>query len=90
MRSSCTVLTLAVVALGLSPARVEAGTISIPDDPELVAELSTIQYTYTSKGLIQLEPKEQLKKRLKRSPDKADALVLAYYDAGSGLLIGVG
>lgn len=68
--------------------RFQQGTISIPDDSELVAELSSIEYTYTSRGLIQLEPKEQLRKRLGRSPDRADALALAFYDAGSGLLIG--
>ena len=57
-----------------------SGEISIPDDPELVAELSTIRYTVTSAGRILIEPKEQMKKRLGRSPDRADGLVLAFYE----------
>jgi phage terminase large subunit len=52
----------------------------IPDDPELMAELSGRQYRYTSDDRRKIEPKEDFKKRYGRSPDKADALLLAFYE----------
>ena len=53
--------------------------ISIPDDKELVKELSEIRYSYSSERKIKIEPKEEMKKRLGKSPDKADALALAFH-----------
>jgi hypothetical protein len=53
---------------------------SLPDDPELVAELTTP--TYFFKGdKIQIEDKDQIKERLGRSPDIADALALTFAHA---------
>lgn len=54
----------------------------IPDDPELMSELSGRQYDFDKKGRRKLESKADYKKRLNRSPDKADALVLTYYSGG--------
>jgi hypothetical protein len=51
--------------------------LSIPDDPELIRELVSVQYTIVN-GKLQLEPKEYVKKRLGYSPDKADSLALTY------------
>jgi len=45
----------------------------LPRDPGLVRELTTPTY-YFQKGQIRLEEKDQIKKRLKFSPDLADAL----------------
>lgn len=42
--------------------------LSIPDDPELIRELVSVQYTIVN-GKLQLEPKEYVKKRLGYSPD---------------------
>jgi phage terminase large subunit len=53
---------------------------TIPDDAELIEELSGRQYSYTNDERRKIEPKEQFKKRIGRSPDKADALILAYYE----------
>lgn len=53
--------------------------VSIPNDNELVKELSQIQYKYSSDKKIKIEDKEEMKKRLGRSPDKADALALTFY-----------
>lgn len=50
--------------------------IALPKDEELLAELTGVQYKYTSKGQIALESKEDSKKRINRSPDRADALML--------------
>lgn len=50
----------------------------LPNIPDLVAELTTTTYTFTPKGRFILEPKKLVKKRLKRSPDLADALALTF------------
>jgi hypothetical protein len=52
---------------------------SIPDDSDLMMELSGRLYDYDKRGRRKVESKEQFKKRFGRSPDKADALLLAYY-----------
>jgi phage terminase large subunit len=49
----------------------------LPHIPELVAELATPTYFF-SKGKFQIEAKDQVKIRLKRSPDLADALALTF------------
>lgn len=58
--------------------RFESGDISIPDDSELVSQLSNIKYKVTSRGQIQIESKEDMKKRGLRSPDRADALMMLF------------
>lgn len=50
----------------------------LPDDDELVKELSSPTYTFNAQGKFLLEPKEQIKERLGFSPDKADALALTF------------
>lgn len=54
-------------------------TGAIPDDPVLIAQLSTRQQTMTSRGLIRLESKDDMKRRGLRSPDRADALALTFW-----------
>jgi hypothetical protein len=49
----------------------------LPNLPELVGELTTPTYTFVG-GKLQIEPKEQVKERLGRSPDLADALALTF------------
>lgn len=51
----------------------------LPPDDELAQELSETQWKFRSDGSIQLESKEDIKKRLKRSPDKADALANTFW-----------
>lgn len=58
------------------------GDIQIPNDDDLVGQLSTRKYRVTSKGRIALESKDEMKKRGLRSPDRADALVLAFAKTG--------
>lgn len=52
-----------------------------PENPRLQADLTIITVKPNSKGLLQLEKKEDLKKpeRLGRSPDRGDALAMAVY-----------
>jgi phage terminase large subunit len=53
--------------------------IAIPEDEDLIAELAAIRVEYTGKDaqIKKVEAKANIKDRLKRSPDKADALALA-------------
>jgi len=51
--------------------------LSLPPDNKLAADLTNIKFKYTSKGQIKLEAKEEVKKRLGRSPDRGDALAIA-------------
>lgn len=54
--------------------------ITLPDDPELLADLTAPRWKYTLQG-IQIEDKDELAKseRLGRSPDCGDAAVEAFY-----------
>ncbi len=52
----------------------------IPDDPELIRQLSGRQYSYDKKGRRRAEPKADYKKRIGKSPDDADALLLCFLD----------
>ncbi|MBB6218006.1 hypothetical protein HNQ80_004143 [Anaerosolibacter carboniphilus] len=54
--------------------------IELPDDEKLISQLTTRKYRMTSKGKIALERKEEMKKRGLQSPDRADAVVLAFYE----------
>jgi hypothetical protein len=49
----------------------------LPNIPEMIGELITPQYTFKN-GKFLLEPKDQIKDRLGRSPDYADALSLTF------------
>ncbi|MHB8171226.1 MAG: hypothetical protein ACYDG6_06755 [Thermincolia bacterium] len=52
--------------------------ISLPQDDELLGDLAAVKYKFTSKGQIAVESKDDMKKRLKHSPDRGDAVVLAF------------
>ena len=54
------------------------GEISIPNDPELISQLASITYIYNSRGQLQIETKQQIRDSGRQSPDKADALALAF------------
>lgn len=53
-------------------------TVQFPDDEKLIQQLTTRKYRMTSKGKIALERKEDMKKRGLESPDRADAVALAF------------
>lgn len=57
--------------------RLERGELSIPDDDELITDLAAIRFSFDARGRVVIEPKDECRKRLGRSPDRADALVLA-------------
>lgn len=62
------------------------GEIQIPNDEDLIAQLSSQKFKFTSRGQIQIEAKDEFKKRGMGSPDKADALMLAFNTVGTTLL----
>lgn len=62
-----------------------AHQIALPNDWELANELASIRYSYTTKdNKIKIEGKDEVKKRVGKSPDKADAVVLACAPTGAG------
>ncbi len=61
----------------LNPAN-ETGAMLPPDD-ELAAQIIEPKYFFNSTGKIQIEPKDEIKKRLGCSPDKADSLALSFW-----------
>lgn len=58
--------------------------IALPPDHELLADLAAPQWSRTTRG-VTVEPKKDIRKRLGRSPNKGDAVVLAHYEAVSGV-----
>lgn len=52
---------------------------SLPECPDLIAALTATTYSFTSKGLMIIEPKEIIKAKLNGvSPDEADAAALTF------------
>jgi hypothetical protein len=62
----------------LNPDQEGGSPIMLPDDRELLADLTAPTYSVKGGGLA-LEPKEDLIKRIGRSPDKGDAVVMAWF-----------
>ena len=51
---------------------------ALPDDPEIAADLGGVEYGYNARNEIQLERKQDMKRRGLASPDIADALALTF------------
>ncbi len=61
--------------------KLEANSISIPDDMDLGAQLSSIRFKIASDKKLQIISKEEMKKTYRiKSPDKADSLALCFYE----------
>jgi hypothetical protein len=54
----------------------EDRSCKLPQDDELLADLTGIRYSFTSSGKMAAEGKDQMRKRGLRSPDLADAVCL--------------
>lgn len=52
---------------------------ALPPDDALATEATEIHWSFQSNGNIVIESKDEIKKRLKRSPDKFDALANTFY-----------
>jgi hypothetical protein len=55
--------------------------ISIPNDPNLIRQISNVLHYTTETGKIQIEKKEQLARRGVASPDYAESLMLTFVPA---------
>lgn len=62
----------------LDPSQDGGSSIALPDDPELVSDLTTPHFKIVSRG-IQITPKVEVVATLRRSPDKGDATVMANF-----------
>lgn len=63
----------------LDPDQPGGSPIALPDDPELVADLTATTFRLTPRG-YEVESKEKVVARLGRSTDKGDAVVMAWSD----------
>lgn len=57
--------------------------IALPPDRELLADLTAARYELTVRG-IKIEPKDDIKERIKRSPDKGEAVIYAHAQDSGG------
>lgn len=64
---------------------VETGRVRVPADEVLHRQLTTRMLTYNSKGKLMVEPKDDMKKRGLGSPDRADAVILAFTGMGQSI-----
>lgn len=62
----------------LDPSQPGGSSIALPDDPELVADLTAPSYKIEN-NTIKVEPKEKVCERLGRSTDKGDAVMMAWF-----------
>ena len=71
----------------LDPDQDGGSLIALPPDPQVLADLTAPRWKLTTRG-IQIESKEDLKKpeRLGRSPDKGDAVVMAWSEGEKALI----
>ena len=53
--------------------------IALPPDKELLADLTVVRWKLTPQGIL-IKPKDEIKKELGRSPDRADSACLALLD----------
>ena len=56
--------------------------VALPPGNEIVADLCSARYKLTTAG-VQVEEKEEIKKRLGRSPDKGESIILSNYTGGA-------
>jgi hypothetical protein len=67
----------------LDPRQAQGSIIALPRDAEMVADLCAPRYEVRGHGphaVIHLESKDEVKDRIGRSPDKGDAVVMAWFD----------
>ncbi len=57
-----------------------AGKIDIPADNQLMGELAALRYSFDNHGRVLIESKVSIRRRGLPSPDKADALMLAFLE----------
>lgn len=69
----------------LDPGQRGGSAIVLPPDPELKADLASFRWMLKPNG-IQIEAKEDIKKRIGRSPDKGEAVVMCLAPGDAAVL----
>lgn len=62
--------------------RAEAGDLAGLADEATIGQLAGIRYGHDARGRVVVEPKEKARKRGVKSPDRAEATMLAFYESG--------
>lgn len=70
----------------LDPSR--GSTIALPPDEELLQELIEPQYDFNVGGTIKIESKDDIRRRIGRSTDSADAVIQAFWLATGKVEVG--
>lgn len=65
----------------LDPSR--GSLVALPDDERLIEELVAVGYDHLVGGVIKIEEKDEIRKRIGRSTDSADAVIQAFWVAGT-------
>jgi hypothetical protein len=66
--------------------RFEAGDVSGLGDELVISQLAGIRYRHNPRGQIQIESKEEARKRGVKSPDRAEAIMLAFANRTPGII----
>lgn len=66
----------------LDPSR--GSVIALPDDEELIEELAAPKFDLYAAGRMKVESKDDIKRRIGRSTDSADAVIQAFWVDGPG------
>lgn len=64
----------------LDPSR--GATLALPPDDELAGDLTVLHYKHGSDGRLQVETKDEVRKRIGRSTDRGDAVIQACWMSG--------
>ena len=70
----------------LDPGQIGGSPVALPEDAALVADLTAPTFEVGPRG-VQVETKEEVVKRLGRSTDRGDAVVMAWFRGTKGLNI---
>jgi hypothetical protein len=65
--------------------RFKDGQVSGLDDDLAITQLASIRYEINPRGLIEIESKDEMKKRGLKSPDRAEALMLCFANRTPGI-----
>src|SRR5258708_4920258 len=66
--------------------RFQAGDVAGLVDERAISQLATIRYSYNARGQLVIESKEDARKRGVKSPDRAEAIMLAFADMEPGII----
>lgn len=73
----------------LDPDQEGGSGIALPPDPELRADLASYRYTVGARGLL-IESKDDIRKRIGRSPNKGDAVVMCMSEGNKAAMRRIG